>query len=97
MGVDGLGLPQLAAVHLGAYRERLRADGRSQRVHLQLLSVLRSFLVWTGARRVHRLGAFEVIAALPLPPIADEDFTRAFVAHFSEGLAAGRGTRGGRA
>jgi hypothetical protein len=94
---------QLEAAHLAAYRERLRVDGRSQRVHLQALSVLRSFLVWAGARSVHQLGAFEVIAALPLPPIAalplppiaDEDFTRAFVAHFSESLAAGRGTRGG--
>jgi RNA polymerase sigma factor (sigma-70 family) len=87
--------PQLTAAHLAAYRERLRADGRSQRVHLQALSVLRSFLVWAGARSVHQLGAFEVIAALPLPPIADEDFTRVFVAHFSESLAAGRGTHGG--
>jgi hypothetical protein len=85
---------QLEAAHLAAYRERLRVDGRSQRVHLQALSVLRSFLVWAGARSVHQLGAFEVIAALPLPPIADEDFTRAFVAHFSESLAAGRGKRG---
>ena len=98
---------QLTAAHLAAYRERLRADGRSQRVHLQALSVLRSFLVWAGARSVHQLGPLAVIAALPLPPIADEDFTRAFVAHFSESLAgragarrgpassAGRGTRGG--
>jgi len=43
------------------------------------------------------LGAWEVVAALPLPPIADEDFTRAFVAHFREGLMAGRETQGGRA
>ena len=95
MAVDGVALSQLTAAHLAAFRERLRADGRSQRVHLQTLSVLRSFLVWAGARSIHQLGAFEVIAALPLPPIADEDFTRAFVARFSESLAAGRGTHGG--
>ncbi len=92
-----LAFPQLTAAHLAAYRERLRADGRSQRVHLQALSVLRSFLVWAGARSVHQLSSFEVIAALPLPPIADEEFTRAFVAHFSESLAAGREIQGGRA
>ena len=95
MAVDGVALSQLTAAHLAAFRERLRADGRSERVHLQTLSVLRSFLVWAGARSIHQLGAFEVIAALPLPPIADEDFTRAFVARFSESLAAGRGTHGG--
>ena len=93
----GIDLPQLTVAHLTAYRERLRADGRGQRVHLQALSVLRAFLVWAGARHSHQLGAWEVVAALPLPPIADEDFTRAFVAHFREGLAAGRGTHGGRA
>ena len=95
LALAGVDFRQLKAPHLTAYRERLRADGRSQRVHLQTLSVLRSFLVWAGARSIHQLGAFEVIAALPLPPIADEDFTRAFVARFSESLAAGRGTHGG--
>ena len=93
----GVDLPQLTVAHLTAYRERLRADGRGQRVHLQALSVLRAFLVWAEARHSHQLGAWKVVAALPLPPIADEDFTRAFVAHFREGLMARRGTQGGRA
>jgi RNA polymerase sigma factor (sigma-70 family) len=95
-----LGLPslsQLTAEHLAVYRERLRADGSDQRVQLQALSVLRSFLVWAGTWGFHQLGAREVIAALPLPPIADEDFIPAFVAHFREGLAAGLATGGGRA
>jgi hypothetical protein len=82
------GLLALTAEHLSAYRERLRAAGGDQRVHLQAISVLRSFLIWAGRRGVHPLTAREVMAALPLPPIADEDFVQGFVANFLAGLRA---------
>jgi RNA polymerase sigma factor (sigma-70 family) len=58
---------ELTRGDLAAYRAALLADGRPRHVHLQALSVLRSFLLWQGREGGHPVEPGAVLAALPLP------------------------------
>lgn len=66
----GLGHPQLAALTpaaLSTWRARLAADGRRPAAHAYGLSVLRSFLFWSGEAGGHPLSPEVVRAVLARP------------------------------